>query len=421
MALDPRKFIVKDCAKDITASTSATTKRKEFFNAIGKIGDLEILNDRNTKIAQGLRNLASISNSVRDGVGTPPGILGIGHAIGGSLDAGANWVLDNIGIAASAVQAVQKFNPSIANAAYGQAQQIFQGVKDGTFSENDIPGALQDLQNLDQLAGRIFTPSEGAKEEVVCFASPYAEALAYTYSPKSKFLYIVQFVYNSDFAAFNEIAGKYTAFVARTATRPNIRFDYEEINLYNFRTRIPKRTEYDPMTLTFYDDNQNSSMDFYYWQLFLINPLSRVGQLGSAEYEQSGMEWDSPNWSGSLSPPPGSSQHKNILKRITVYHLHDFGRYMNIFHFYNPKILELQLDELDMASSEIPQVSVQFAYDGLHIEPGVTVDPQSNGGEYNVEDLTNFGKYPIKYNGGKALSTVNEKSTPTDAILTTVS
>ena len=92
---DPRSnlFSVKPCApqnapKSLAAASKATSERKEFFGALGKIGDLEVLNSVGAgKIGEGLRVLASVSNTIRTGCGSLP------TSIGSSLDAGANWAL----------------------------------------------------------------------------------------------------------------------------------------------------------------------------------------------------------------------------------------------------------------------------------------------------------------------------------------
>lgn len=106
MAIDPRKYIISDCNKSTSASIANTSSRKDFFGALGKIGDLEV-GGKAAHITSGLRSIEGVSNAIRDGEGGPPGLLGVGSVLGGSVDNGANWVLDNVGIAPSAVQAAK--------------------------------------------------------------------------------------------------------------------------------------------------------------------------------------------------------------------------------------------------------------------------------------------------------------------------
>jgi hypothetical protein len=74
--MDPRSFTVSPCpaaylgksAADIGNSISSS---RNFFNAVGKVGDLQVLNSIGAAdIGTGLRTLASISNSIRTGCGS---------------------------------------------------------------------------------------------------------------------------------------------------------------------------------------------------------------------------------------------------------------------------------------------------------------------------------------------------------------
>ena len=411
MALDPRTYLnAPNCEKSRISTINKTSDRKDFFGALGKVGNIEALNDIGaTKVGQGLRTLSSISDSVRNGDGTPPTILGLGGAVGGSLDSGAHWVLGNVGIAASAVKTVGQFNPSVANTAYGNAKQIFQKVKQGSFRTTDIPNYFTSLQQLDTLSSNIFTPAKSSAEsDKVCFATPYAEALAYEFAPKFKFLFVVEFIYNSDFATSYADIGQYTAFLVKTTTRPNIHFEYEEVNVYNFRTRFPKRTLYEPMTMTFYDDQANMTTEFFRTYLNNVSPVSNIGNddqhptvVSQKSMEQDSMNWLDPGFSASLGVLPGASESYNILHSINIYHLYDWGRRMNEYRFYNPKILEMSQDELDMGSSDASALTLQFAYDGVNILTDMDVKEHAQ----TLEDLTNFDGKPIKYRG---LSTGNK-------------
>ena len=96
---DPRtrlkSFTVKQCAGAAGTGGTSSQERKDFFNNLGKIGDLEFLNnsDLGSSVGEGLRGLARVSNSIRIGDGALP------SALGSAVDKGAGFVLDAIGIA----------------------------------------------------------------------------------------------------------------------------------------------------------------------------------------------------------------------------------------------------------------------------------------------------------------------------------
>ena len=266
---DPRKYMTYKCS--LAAATSSSNLRA-FGNAVGKVGDLEILNSVGAgKIGQGLRTLSSISNTIRSGCGSLP------TSIGSTIESGANWVLNQTGIGPTVVDAVRGFNPAIANQAWGQAKTIFNQVKQGKFSMSSVPGMLQDLQNLERLGRNIFAgDGSNSMQSVECLNSPYALDLI-SRAPKHKFMFVVSFIFNK---GYNNLStpGNEMAFVVKKSTRPNIKFHTEDVNYYNFRSKFITKTEFEDMSMTFHDDMTNNAMEFYNAYRNAISPITNVGR-----------------------------------------------------------------------------------------------------------------------------------------------
>lgn len=415
---DPRTFTVKQCPpayaqKSGASIASATSTRRDFFNSIGKIGDLEVLNSvGGGKVGSGLRTLASISNSIRVGQGSLP------SSIGSSLESGANWVLETTGIAPTVVSTLQAFNPNVVNQAYGQAKNVFQTVKQGTFRSKDIPGVLQDFQNLERLTRSIFTPGNSDVYTALghrCEASPYAIDMIKR-APKYKFLFIVQFVAaggtNSGYGTLGAEGGPLDmAFVVKRTTRPVPRFTYEDVNYYNFRTKSLIKTEFEDMTMSFHDDQLNYASKFYHAYTRATIPITgRSPDQGNPSIlEQMGMDFQGGSFvaneiAGSIPANTYAASsgllfedRKHIFKEIRVYHLHDYGHKMNVWRFLNPQITTIQLDDLDMSDgSNGTELSLSFNYDSVYLDPDV--DLQSDV-EYNIDMLQRGAFYPLRYNG----------------------
>lgn len=404
MAEDPRKFIkfsVKNCAASQNAGASDASKRKDFFNGLGKIGDIEALNNiGGGTVSQGLRSLSKISNSIRTG-DTNSAII--------PNDRG--YVYDAVGINQNAAQTVGQFNPGALNRADAQADNILDQVKKGNYKLEDIPNTFSDIQNLNSLVKGIFSDGSATSGPEICGASPYAIDLI-QYAPKYKFLFIVQITMATGYESLSH-SGNHLAFVVKNSTRPNINIDHEEVNMYNFWTRVPKRTSYEPITMRFYDDNQNLGHLFYTTYLRNISPISKLGGMGKAgqlsvEYLQSiSMK---PNVKGVPSAASLSVLEGTITSMITeikLFHIYDYGRNMNVYHFHHPKFLSMNLDELDVAENGAGnEIELQFAYDALHITPALSIvkDPT------RIKELTgeSIGAvYPITPNiqaGGDAPS-----------------
>lgn len=389
MADDPRKYLQDTCGP-VGNPIFARTRKRDFFRTLGKVGDLEVFNRSpdGTKIGQGLRTLETISNQIRLGQGAPR----IFQDPNTSREAGQDAVLNEVGI--DPVETRRngvRFNPAVANRALGQADAIYERVRQGNFEMRDIPEAIQDFKNLAQLLGGIFTPLPGEYgRDKRCGPSPYARDLI-ALAPKHKFMFVTEYIFSAPFqAAFNDLD---FAFVVKRTTRPNINFEYEDVNYYNFRTKALKRSEYQPMTMTFYDDMRDHALRFYNNYLQLISPVSRsVGNGSQNFFEEAGMSFD-PFGPNSASTTAVGDTAKTIIDFINIYHIIEGGKFVDVYRFDNPKIQSMQLDDLDMADGNSgTEVTIEFIYDGLLILPRQPIEEYAT----KLTDLTDGGIFPIK-------------------------
>lgn len=415
---DPRTYTVKQCepayaAKSGAGLASSSSQRRDFFNSVGKVGDLAVLNSvGGGKIGSGLRNLASISNSIRGGCGSIPSV------ISSSIDSGANWVLEQTGIAPTVINTLQGFNPAIANQAYGQAKQIYSQVKSGTFKAKDIPGYIQDFTNLERLATNIFTPAQGDAQTTLgehCEASPYALDLI-ARAPKYKFLFVVQFIPDAAYAPLgsNQFGPLDMAFTVKHSTRPEAHFVHEDVNYYNFRTKVPTKTEFQDMTMTFHDDTLGYASAFYKAYLGAMSPITSIENPDSGMLQEGSMDFvdntlvenqiigsiAGSTYASSLGPLANDA--KQIFREIRLFHVYDYGNTMDVYRFMNPRISTLGLDDLDMSvGNEGSELSMTFHYDYVFME-SVQVNPDANGGKYNIGELQRGAIYPMRYNDGSS-------------------
>lgn len=420
--VDPRKYFkVKDCDASNKSQAIEQSNRRDTLNAITKLGNLEVLNSVGFgKVGSGLRTLSSVSNTIRVGKSVVPGlentdthrsVLGkFANTALDSVDAGANVVLDTVGLS-GAIDIVKNIDPNTANIAYGEAKKVFSDVKQGRFSLSNIPESFANLQNLETLARGIFSSAKAPskREYSLCSASPYAMDLI-AYAPKFNFLFVIDVEFSKEYQAWNNIASN-MAFVVKKSSRPGIEFEYDDVNMYNFRTKVARKAIYSPMSMSFYDDNKNAGNLFYIAYMRAMSPIANMYQphMNPDFYELNGMNFNrksdtttfyksepvSKGYAATLGPMAGSS--KSILTRIRLFHIFDYGRLMNIYNFYNPKITSFSLSELTMDSRDGTEFEFAFNYDGMFIEPGFSV--QAGGDNKNLEDITSNGgsaKYPIK-------------------------
>ncbi len=370
-------------------------EKSEFFRTLGKIGDIEALNNVDSEIGQGLRALETISNQLRTGDGVVADIWGNVEA---SVETGGDAVMSTVGIDPTAAKDLgARFNPGVLNRAVGQAEQIYERVRQGNFEIRDVPEAIQDFGNLSQLLSGVFTPKpteELGLISLICDPSPWATDLI-ALAPKHKFMFVVEFIFTREFV--DEFRDLEFAFVIKRSTRPNISFEYEDINYYNFRTKVLKKSEYQPMTMTFYDDMLDNALRFYNRYLQIISPISRsIGDGTSELFEESGMTFnqDGPN---SSSTNAVSDTAKTIIDYINLYHLINYGQQVDVYRFDNPRLQTMTLDDLDMSDGSTgTEVTIEFNYDGLLIEPGI--DPRDlKQGTSTIKDATDAGNFAITY------------------------
>lgn len=383
--MDPRNFTIKPCPgayapKSGADISNASSTRRSFGNAVGKIGDLAVLNSVGAgSIGTGLRTLAHVSNSIRTGCGALPSV------IGDSLDQGANWVLGHIGVAPTIIQSLQGLNPGVANQAWSQAQQIYQQIQNGHFKATDIPFYLQDFQNLERLARGIYTPGDDRSNALssVCEASPYAIDLI-PRGPKYKFLFLVEFLPSAGYSELDSIL-RGMAFVVKKSSRPKVTYEMEDVNYYNFRTKITTRTEFGEMSMTFHDDILNNTTKVYSAYMKAMSPIANKrpqSMVNSDTMEVSGMSFvdntlvtgDSAiengipgnNYTASLGPL--ANDNKQIFRKINLYHVFDNGTKATIYTFTNPRISSMAPDDVDMSiGSEGNELTINFVYDAVYV------------------------------------------------------
>lgn len=409
MAQDPRKFLVN--RKCPAKNTIEQARKKNFFDSLGRVGDLEVLNEIDNDIGKGLRTLGQISENVRNSAGPVPSVIRETGAA--ALEAGSNFVLETLGFNPRETRTqARQFNPQVANRAIAQAESIYENVRNGRLDEfEDVPQAIADFANLEILTRSIFTPTvqRESRFKGAC-VSPYARDLIER-APKHKFMYVVEFVLNEPYASEWGDLGKELAFVVKRTGRPNISFDYEEVNFYNFRTKVLKRKEYQPVNMVFYDDNNGNATRFFEEYIRAISPLVRSSDPrlfpNSSVLEESGMNYDdflnlTAGTSTLQSPTPGATPTigevtpKTIIKQIRLYHVYKSGTKYDVYSFGNPKILEWQLDELDMTQTgDGTEVSLSFSYDILSL---LTAADMTNGVSIDLADLTGDGQFPLRPN-----------------------
>lgn len=113
---------------------------------------------------------------------------------------------------------------------------------------------------------------------------------AYGYAPKFKFLFHVYFELNSDYIPFTVTLpeDKNFGLAVKTVQLPKYTVDLQTLNQYNRKRVVQTKLKYDPINITFHDDNNNlirklwyNYYTYYYKDATQQDPLSGVSRNAS--------------------------------------------------------------------------------------------------------------------------------------------
>lgn len=366
---DPRRFVVKHCdsLRDVRRMQLERSRRTGFMAGLDKVAGLEGL------------------GVIQEGLSTIVKATGVGGAEWERIvNNGAEGVLTTVmGPQATNILTgvMEKLNPGAVNKGVATARNIHEKVKQGDFNWRDIPQYVADFKNLWTLGEMVVNPylnggSSSAEPRVACSASPYAMDLV-AQGVKFKFLFVVEFNFYPQYQQLLDIE---PSFVVKTADRPSIQYEYEDLNLYNFKTKVIKKAQFTPISMTFHDDEQNRAVGFYNALMRIMSPITN--HVTPVLYEESGMDFsegqakttgrDSPtqgidvfNHAASIGPLAGNLV--SVIESINLYHVYMGGQKVNRYTFHRPKVTNMSLDALDMSSGETTELKIEFAFDNIEI------------------------------------------------------
>jgi hypothetical protein len=198
-----------------------------------------------------------------------------------------------------------------------------------------------------------------------------------SHHPKFKFLFKVMF------SGFN--GNDFYHYVLR-ADKPKVRFNHQDVNYYNFRSRVLTSVTYEPLSITFFDEIGNTLNDFFVGYL-----KSRSGT-GSGNY---GIDRGFGEASSSKYYQNGYTE--KLGQRIILEQVFANGTQSNRYIFINPRIENFDFDELSMEESNTgSHATLTFTYDAIEM---MTVYGSTIHSWGNV-DLLRGGGSSGPWNGG---------------------
>lgn len=286
--------------------------------------------------------------------------------------------------------------------------------------------------------GSIFPSSSQSKPASAYdgswYATSYAAHLAgaTSFRPKLKFLFKVQFIFTEEAkrmypkALGNTALSNQFVFMIKTVDRPKVDFEYEEdVNMYNFRTKVLKKIRHRDLTISFMDDSGNRVFEFFRSLMMVHSPITRtqMDRDNTLKNPSAGLQKLSTSSGMSFAGNQTDSAHRavvnssfgNSIEAIRVQQIFvdsseslDRATKMVSFDFINPRIVSFDLDELSHEANDVNLLTMVFDYDWMEmVDVGVlgtaqtqygsdvpVLPPAKNITQYAPSDIT-----PNKPNG----------------------
>ena len=167
-----------------------------------------------------------------------------------------------------------------------------------------------------------------------------ADDFGRTQQPKLKFNFTVSIKFREPIRVPNlgntddEIMDEMT-FALKQASRPNPTVSYQDVNYYNYRTKVATRTDFGTMQLTFYDDNQNLGHSLFEKYLKALSPITNLTKADAnlldenvrgAKNNTFNLNNDYALFSGgassSVGPLPSGNGRFGLIEDITIRHFY---------------------------------------------------------------------------------------------------
>jgi hypothetical protein len=220
------------------------------------------------------------------------------------------------------------------------------------------------------------------------YSTSYAASLANSqFRPKFKFMFRVEFLFKptvlEQFAATTAAWKNNFVFSIRSVDRPKIDFEYEDVNQYNFRTKVLKSIKHQDLTMTFTDDVGNNVHEFFRFMMMVHQPITRRSVGASQNISDAFATYANGNgmlFSDNLGNVNDyahrgvlNSDVGNAIQAIKVTQMYvtlgrgqsdlDNGAKEVSFFFINPRIVSLDLDDVNHELSDPNLFTMKFDYD----------------------------------------------------------
>lgn len=189
-------------------------------------------------------------------------------------------------------------------------------------------------------------------------------------APKLSFLFTVEFGFRSMSADMGHKDLETITYDLKSASRPVININQEDINYYGYRAKVATKTNFGTVKLTFYEDSLNTSSDLFKNYMSTVSPLFNGDIKKSVSTVNDSAEVLGGGGGTTTIGPLSAGSEDGPIKYMMVNHHYLEGRdtkKVTTYTYINPKIETVELDELDMSVSNASTISIVFTAEGITV------------------------------------------------------
>lgn len=204
--------------------------------------------------------------------------------------------------------------------------------------------------------------------------SNYARDLI-EYAPKYRFLFKAIFELDPSVQLINLPFKNDFQYIIKEIDKPTVSFEYEDVNYYNFRTKVLKKINHDPLSITVIDDIRNTFYNFFRNYLNIHSPAARTynSSVSIDQMQTSGFTFSSASEPGGPFDSAIRGEFPNGIlnpfKSIRIQQFHANGRLVDDYFYVNPRIVDFNFEPLNYEGGDQGQhCTIRFEYDFLQVQ-----------------------------------------------------
>lgn len=203
----------------------------------------------------------------------------------------------------------------------------------------------------------------------------------YRLSPKYGFLFYVEFDFNPLISNVSNTAAQELGMIVKSVSMPKYTIDTKIHNAYNRPNIVQNKIKYDPINITFHDDQADNVRNFwydYYSYFFRDSDYADVTYQGIHKYQSR------PSFDWGYSPRPSASynnsqayQYVQYIQGIRIYSL--YQKNFSEYQLVNPVITSFSHGSHAQGSNDLVEHSMSIQFETVKYLTGYTTSNTAGG------------------------------------------